>query len=77
MSGSAVAQEWTRRLDADGAVDFERSWGKVALHALRILAFIASGVAMIAFGDGDGALPSAVPWWWPSSRRSCSCWSLR
>ncbi|MBA3780703.1 MAG: hypothetical protein H0X12_02490 [Nocardioides sp.] len=55
MSGSAVAQEWTRRLDADGAVDFERSWGKVALHALGILAFIVSGVAMIAFGDGDAA----------------------
>ena len=51
MSGSAVAQEWTRRLDADGAVGFERSWQKVALHALLILAFIVGGVAMVAFGD--------------------------
>lgn len=56
MSGSAVAQEWTRRLDADGAVDFERSWGKVARHALLILAFLVWGVAMIAFGDGDDVL---------------------
>lgn len=56
MSGSAVAQEWTRRLDADGAVDFERSWQKVALHALLILAYIVGGVAMVAFGDGSAVI---------------------
>jgi hypothetical protein len=53
MSDGTAAQEWTRRLYEDGAVDFGRSRGKVALHVVGTLAFIVIGVAMIVTGDGD------------------------
>lgn len=51
MPGDDVAQEWTRRLDEDGAVDFGRSWARVAVHVVVTLAFIGAGVAMIVSGD--------------------------
>jgi hypothetical protein len=53
MSGGAVAQEWTRRLDQDGVVDFGRSRWRVALHVVGALGFVVIGVAMIVSDDGD------------------------
>lgn len=55
MSGSATAQEWTRRLEEDGAVDFGRSWRRVAVPVFIALGFIAAGVAMIASDDGGAS----------------------
>jgi hypothetical protein len=55
MSGGARAEEWTRRLRAVGAVDFGRSWGRVAVHAFLLLAFIVGGVGMVVAEDDAGA----------------------
>src|SRR6478672_1141465 len=51
MSDGAAVREWRRRLDEDGAVDFGRSYGWLAVRAMATIAFIAGGVVMAVSGS--------------------------